>query len=201
MKGTAKLFRLDPHFYANRRGSIKAMLGLACSQWIINTKGSSAEMNSSTQGNASPGDFSFLTGEWRIKNRRKKHADNQWDEFDGEATVWGFLDGVGSLEELRIPARDFAGMGLRLLDVENRVWNDFWVNAKSPVLTLPGLKGEFKDGVGTFVAREKDGEATVLVRGIWDQITPQSCRWYQSVSKDDGQTWEDNWIMHWQRKT
>ncbi len=145
------------------------------------------------------GDFSFLTGEWRIKHRRLKPATAQWDEFDGEATVWSFLNGLGSLEELRIPSRDFAGMGLRLLDIENGVWNDFWVNAKSPVLSTPGLQGEFKDGVGTFIASEKDGDSTVLVRGVWDQITPDSCRWYQSISKDDGKTWEDNWIMQWRR--
>ncbi len=56
----------------------------------------------------------------------------------------GIPGGTWKLEELRIPARQFAGMGLRLLDIENGIWTDFWVNAKSPVLTTPGLQGEFK---------------------------------------------------------
>ena len=24
--------------------------------------------------------------------------------------------------------------------------------------------------------------------------------WYQAISSDDGATWEENWIMHWDRK-
>lgn len=69
-----------------------------------------------------PGDFDFLSGSWNISHRRLKGK--EWDEFKGEATCWSILGGVGSVEELRIPARDFAGMGLRLLDVEKRIWSD-----------------------------------------------------------------------------
>ncbi len=180
-----------------RRGWLKSTLGFTFTQLLFAMQESTVMAN--TKGTAKKGDFAFLTGEWRIENRRYRPETKHWDEFEGEATVWGFLDGLGSLEELRIPARDFAGMGLRLLDLETGVWNDFWVNAKSPVLTTPGLQGEFKDGVGTFVASEKDGDSTVLVRGVWDQITVDSCRWYQSISKDNGQSWQDNWVMKWQR--
>jgi hypothetical protein len=37
------------------------------------------------------------------------------------------------------------------------------------------------------------------VRGIWDQITPNSCRWSQAVSRDDGRNWDENWVMLWTR--
>ncbi len=46
---------------------------------------------------------------------------------------------------------------------------------------------------------DKDGETPIIVRGAWDQITPRSCRWCQAVSRDDGKTWEDSWVMHWTR--
>jgi hypothetical protein len=150
-------------------------------------------------GSGKPGDLDFLTGEWKIKHRRLK-APGTWDEFEGEATCYSILQGIGSVEELRIPARDFSGMGLRLLDVERRVWSDFWVNAKSGVLTTPGVTGAFVDGVGTFTAPEVDASGQpILARGVWDQITPRSCRWRQGVSRDAGATWEDNWIMEWTR--
>ncbi|OYT90898.1 MAG: hypothetical protein CFE43_16115 [Burkholderiales bacterium PBB3] len=68
--------------------------------------------------NGKPGDFDFLTGEWTIQNRRLNGT--TWEEFPGEATVWGLLGGVASVEELRIPSRNFSGMGLRLLDVEQQ---------------------------------------------------------------------------------
>ena len=56
-------------------------------------------------------------GEWRIAHRRLK-APGDWDMFEGEATCWSILDGRAHVEELRIPVRDFAGMGLRTLDPE-----------------------------------------------------------------------------------
>ena len=144
-----------------------------------------------------PGDFAFLDGEWRIANRRL--VAGAWDHFPGEATCRSILGGVVSIEELRIPARDFAGMGLRVLDVANGVWIDHWVNARSGVLTGAGAAGVFVDGVGTFVSDMKDGDTPIQVRGIWDAITPTSCRWRQSLSRDGGATWDDNWLMDWTR--
>jgi hypothetical protein len=147
-----------------------------------------------------PGDFDFLAGSWKIHHRRlKSSGGNDWDVFEGEATCWTILEGVASIEELRIPARGFSGMGLRLLDVEQRVWNDFWVNRRSGVLTTPGAPGSFTDGVGTFLAEDIDGDHPIKVRGVWDRITATSCRWHQAISRDGGKSWEENWFMDWVR--
>ena len=144
------------------------------------------------------GDFDFLAGTWKIKHRKLKVAHGkEWDEFEGEATCWTILGGVGSVEELRIPSRGFSGMGLRLLDVQKKVWNDFWVNGKSGVLTVPGQTGVFENGVGVFTADDMDGDKPIKVKGVWDRITPNSCRWWQAVSWDGGVTWEENWVMEW----
>lgn len=140
-----------------------------------------------------PGDFDFLSGNWKIKHRQLK--DKQWDSFEGEATVHGILGGVASVEELRIPSRNFSGMGLRLLDVERKLWADYWVNSKSGVLGAAPTWGGFANGVGTWDSTD----AGLIVRGVWDRVTPDSCRWFQAVSRDDGKTWEENWIMHWKR--
>jgi hypothetical protein len=147
-----------------------------------------------------PGDFDFLAGEWVIAHRwNRGQEDGAWETFEGAATCWTILNGLGSVEELRIPARDFSGMGLRLLDVEQRIWSDFWVNARSGVLTTPGMTGEFVDGVGIFVADEEEDGAPIKVRAVWDRITPTSCRWHQAVSRDGGETWSETWVMDWTR--
>ncbi len=146
-----------------------------------------------------PGDFAFLTGEWRIHHHQSKPGSAEWIEFEGEATVTEILAGVGSVEELRIPAKSFSGMGLRLLDVEKKLWTDFWVNARSGVLTPPGVTGSFEKGAGIFVSEEdEDGKPSQIV-GVWDLITPSSCRWRQALSRDRGKTWEQTWIMNWKR--
>ena len=181
-----------------RREMIKTAAALALTGVATSAAISSASIF--VRGNGKPGEFAFLAGEWKIKNRRMKDKDRKiWDEFDGEATCWTILDGLGSVEELRIPARDFVGMGLRLLDTEKGVWNDYWVNAKNPVLTTPGMEGSFERGVGTFVAEEKEGDKLIMVKGVWDKITPDSCRWYQATSVDGGKVWQENWIMDWTR--
>jgi hypothetical protein len=146
--------------------------------------------NESPSGKA--GDFDFLTGHWKVAHRR--WVDNQWDAFEGDATVYQALDGIASVEELRVPSRNVSGMGLRLLDVERKLWADYWVNRQSGILNPPAW-GSFTDGVGIWEAA--DGAS--IVRGVWDQITPESCRWHQAVSRDDGATWEESWLMQWLR--
>ena len=46
-----------------------------------------------------PGDFDFLTGEWRIHNRFREGE--TWIEFPGEATVVAILNGIASHLELK----------------------------------------------------------------------------------------------------
>lgn len=144
-----------------------------------------------------PDDFDFLTGEWRIHHT--SIVNGEWIAYEGEATVHAILNGICSVEELRIPARNFSGMGLRLLDVEKRVWSDFWVNARGGVLTTPGQIGSFENGVGIFTSDYEDQGKAMKSAGLWDLITPTSCRWRQVTSADGGKTWAHNWIMHWRR--
>jgi hypothetical protein len=95
--------------------------------------------------------------------------------------------------------RDFNGMGLRLLDVKKRVWVDHWVNAKGGVLAGEGTAGSFEGGVGIFIGDDTDAGQPIRVGGVWDQITPKSCRWRQVVSRDAGATWSHLWVMHWRK--
>ena len=148
-----------------------------------------------------PGDFNFLEGKWKIANRQlKKFGGTEWDTFPGEATCWTILGGICSIEELRIPAKNFSGMAVRILDVEKKAWADHWVNAKSGVLGAPGAPGYFENGEAIFdTGAWEDKGQKYLSRGIWDRFTPASCRWRQASSKDNGKTWDENWIMEWTR--
>jgi hypothetical protein len=103
-----------------------------------------------------------------------------------------------SIEELRIPARNFAGMGVRTYHPATSQWADHWVSGTNGVVNEP-MMGTFTDGVGTFLADEEEDGKRVLARGVWDQITPTSCRWHQATSADEGATWDVNWSMEWRR--
>lgn len=144
-------------------------------------------------------DFDFLVGEWAIENRRLVAPDgDEWDEFEGAATVTSALGGMASIEDLRIPARDFAGIGVRVFHVDTNQWADHWVSGRNGVVNEP-MMGTFTDGVGTFTAVDDDDGRRVSVRSVWDEITPTSCRWHQATSTDDGVTWVVGWEMHWRR--
>jgi hypothetical protein len=143
--------------------------------------------------------FDFLEGEWRIQNERLKDGTkDEWETFEGQATVWRAWSGLASIEWLRIPARRFEGMGVRLFRSETGQWADHWVNAKNGVLGEP-LLGQFKRGVGEFVSDETVGVKRLMAKSVWDEITPTTCRWYQATSEDDGKTWSKTWVMHWHR--
>lgn len=176
-----------------RRTVLQSAAGLAIGSSLM---GSAAAAQEPVP--AKPGEFDFLTGEWRIQQRRLK-APGDWDVFEGEATCWSILNGVAHVEELRIPARDFSGMGLRTLDAANGVWLDYWMNAKVGVPGSAGTPGRFVDGVGNFDAEDVEDGAPVIWRGCWDQITGDSHRWRQGVSRDGGASWDWNWIMEWTR--
>lgn len=143
------------------------------------------------------GDFGFLDGHWRI--RHLKRRTDHWDRFEGEARCWSILGGVGHVEELLIPARDFSGLGLRMLDVAQRRWFDHWVNARSGVVTTPGQPGGFENGAGLFSSTYEDEGKPMLSMGIWDCIGAGVCRWRQVFSADGGATWTHDWVMHWRR--
>ncbi len=143
------------------------------------------------------GDFDFLTGHWTIAHRRLR--DDQWDHFTGEASVTSLLGGLVSVEELRIPSRNFSGMGLRVLDVERKLWADYWLNSRTGVLPAAPVWGGFANGVGVWDSEDSDGGGKVVVRGTWDQIGAEACCWTQALSRDQGVTWEENWHMQWRR--
>ena len=146
------------------------------------------------------GDFDFLSGQWTIRQRRRTAMDpDVWDHFEGEATCWSILNGIASIEELRIPARNFSGMGLRLPNQTTQVWSDFWMNGKAGVLMVPGTMGYFDDGVGVFVSEQLAEGKPMLVRGMWDNISSSTCRWQQATSDDGGESWATNWVMDWTR--
>jgi hypothetical protein len=184
----------------------RTVLAAAGAAALIAATAGTAKAEETTEGRPAdvpegrPGEFDFLSGEWRIHHRWRSGPESpDWLEFDGEATVVGILGGICSVEELRIPVRNFYGMGLRLLDQTNKVWNDHWVNKQSGVVGVPGQLGGFVNGVGTWTSTwEQDGR-NMIAEGIWDQITANSTRWRQRVSADGGATWEETWIMHWRR--
>ena len=148
--------------------------------------------------------FDFLMGSWRVQHRRLKHRlahNNEWETFSGTCRAWRVLDGQGNVDDnvLEAPAGTYRAISLRSFDLEARSWSIWWLDSRHPHELDPPVVGQFRDGVGTFLANDTLNGRPIVVRYLWSDITPNSAKWQQAFSDDGGKTWETNWVMDFHR--
>ena len=149
-------------------------------------------------------DFDFLIGNWIVHHRKLKqrlaHSDD-WETFSGTCEMRTLLDGAANIDDnmLAAPEGSYRAASLRAFDTATRMWSIWWLDGRHPgQLDVPVL-GEFRNGVGTFLANDTWNGRAIRVRFVWSDVTPNSARWEQAFSLDDGKTWETNWIMDFTR--
>ncbi|BCW90247.1 hypothetical protein sos41_34150 [Alphaproteobacteria bacterium SO-S41] len=184
-------------FMTRRTAMASGLLCLAAT--TLTTKAS--PMTDTTDAPAGVHDFDFLMGRWKVWNRRLRErwvGSTDWYEFPGTCDTRLMLGGVANVDELVLPTLGFSGMTVRTLDVEKGLWSIYWINSKIGVVTEP-VVGKFVNGIGTFIAPDKDGKRDILCRFVWtigDQDRPH---WEQAFSDDGGATWETNWVNDFER--
>jgi hypothetical protein len=146
-------------------------------------------------------DFDFLHGSWRIAHRyltERLAGCDEWSTFESTMRCWPILGGTANMDEGHFPSRGFHGMTIRLYDKAADTWSLFWIDSRFARIEPP-VTGSFADGVGIFLGPDTHNGASVVCRYTWSDITPDSVRWAQALSPDDGTTWETNWIMEMTR--
>lgn len=143
-------------------------------------------------------DFDFEIGIWKTHLRRLVKpltGSTTWIEYQGTSVVSKIWDGRANLVELEVdgPTGHIEGLSLRLYNPQSRQWSLNYANSAVGTTGVPTV-GEFKNGRGEFYSQETFNGRTILVRNIWSDITPDSCRFEQAFSDDGGRTWEVNWI-------
>jgi hypothetical protein len=138
-------------------------------------------------------DFDFAIGTWKTHIRRL--SGSSWIELNGTVVtrpVWG---GKAQLEEISAdgPSGHFEGMNLFLFNPSSGQWSLNWSSSADGTLGVPSV-GSFKDGVGEFYDQETIDGRSVLVRGVWSDITATTHRFVQANSYDGGKTWAPNFI-------
>ncbi len=149
------------------------------------------------------GDFSFQIGDWRVRHRKRVGrlvGSTGWIEFDGTCTGASILAGDGSVEDqfLDDPTGPYRAAAFRRRDPKTGEWSIWWFDSRSQTLDPP-VVGRFQDGVGAFYAHDALAGRPIRVRFLWLDITSRSARWEQAFSADGGETWETNWVMHFER--
>jgi hypothetical protein len=168
----------------------------ALAQTIPATPGKAAQPIASAQDGQH--DFDFEIGTWKTHLRRLVHpltGSTHWVELQGTSVVRKIWDGRANLVELEVdgPEGHIEGLSLRLYNPQSHQWSLNFANSTGGTLGQPTV-GEFKNGHGEFFDQEIYNGRMILVRNVWSDITPDSCRFEQAFSDDGGKSWEVNWI-------
>ncbi|HEY1548871.1 MAG TPA: hypothetical protein VGG28_13670 [Kofleriaceae bacterium] len=138
-------------------------------------------------------DFDFDSGVEKIHIKKLSHG--TWADYTGTHTIHKLWGGLADVVELSAdgPAGHLEGVGLRMFDPATHEWNLNWLSTGTAYFGVPAY-GRFANGRGEFYDTEQVGDRTVLVRGVWSDITATSSKFEQAFSSDGGRTWETNWI-------
>ena len=149
-------------------------------------------------------DFDFHLGVWRTHIKRIADpfsgAANPI-ELNGTVSVRKVWDGRAQLEEIETDGPDghWEGMTLFLYNPASRQWSQSFINSKVGELGSP-LIGSFSNGRGELLSEDTFKGRTILVRGVWSDITPDSHQYAESYSQDGGRTWAPAFIAHLTRE-
>jgi hypothetical protein len=143
-------------------------------------------------------DFDFNVGVWKTHIKRLVHplsGSSEYIELNGIVTVRKVWDGRAQLEEIETdgPNGHWEGMTMFLYNPQSHQWSQTFANSKTGVLTPP-LIGALKDGRVELFAQDSFNGRSILVRGVWSDITPNSHHFEQGFSDDGGKTWEPVFI-------
>ncbi|MFI5907971.1 hypothetical protein [Dactylosporangium sp. NPDC051541] len=147
-------------------------------------------------------DFDFFIGSWNVVNRRLRTlfaGSDDWYTFPGTAVCRPLFGGAGNIDEIEFPTVGWAGLTLRLFDVERQTWSLYWASSRTGTLEPP-VTGAFTGGRGDFYGDETLEGRPIRVHYLWSDITADSARWEQEFSADGGATWESNWVMEFTRR-
>ena len=139
-------------------------------------------------------DFDFNIGTWHTHIKRILNAlsgSTESYEMDGTVTVRKVWDGRAQIEEIEAdgPRGHWEGLTLFLYNPESHQWSQTFANSKQGVLATP-LIGSFNNGRGELYSQDTVDGRSILVRGVWSDITPDAHRYEESYSDDGGKTWK-----------
>lgn len=148
-------------------------------------------------------DFDFLLGQWKVVNTRltKWLCDcNDWISFESHHTEQRRNSAPGNIAMHRyVYGNALCERSIvREFDDTDQFWKIVRMDTMS-ALSMPSLKGTFWRNKGSFLSNGIFDGQEVMVWVEWTRICRNFAYWEQSFSKDNGRTWELNWMMEFHR--
>ena len=150
-------------------------------------------------------DFDFNVGLWNTSIRRRVHpltGSSQSIQLTGIVKVRKLWGGKAQLEEIEAdgPNGHWEGMTLFLYAPDSHQWSQTFINSANGAFA-GATTGSFKEGRGELYSQDTLNGRSILVRGVWSDITANAHRYEESYSDDGGQTWEPVFTASLTRKT
>ncbi len=149
-------------------------------------------------------DFDFNIGVWHTHIRRvldPLSGSSDSMELNGTVTVRKIWGGRAQLEEIEAdgPNGHWEGLTLFLYNPQAHQWSQSFINSKSATLNAPTI-GSFANGRGELFSQDTFNGKSILVRGVWSDITPDAHQYEESYSVDGGQSWHPAFIANLTRE-
>jgi hypothetical protein len=143
-------------------------------------------------------DFDFSVGTWRTHVQRflNPFTDEKPSfEIDGTKTVRNVWGGRAKIEEIEADSSQghWEALTLFLFNPKSRQWSQIFLNSGMGVISS-ALVGSFKDGRGELLQQDTFKGRSILVRGVWADITASSHTYTESYSDDGGKSWKPAFI-------
>lgn len=99
------------------------------------------------------------------------------------------------MDDFTFPTLGRQGATLRLFDREAERWSIYWSDSRTGRLDPP-VMGGFSGDRGDFRGEDTYNGRPIQVHFAWYRLGPDTARWEQEFSADEGRSWVLNWIMN-----
>ena len=138
-------------------------------------------------------DFDFAQGSWHTHITRVLNpfdGGTQTVTMEGTKTARAVWNGHAWLEEIEAdgPNGHWEGGTFFLYNPKSGEWSQQYIDSANGTYQSPTI-GRFSGGKAEMFSTSIYQGRTVLVRGLWSDIKPNSHRYEISYSQDGGRTW------------
>ena len=150
--------------------------------------------NQSTCSSPQAMQFDFWLGDWNLTYNDTLHATNHIEKIMGSCAIQ---------ENFHDPNTNYNGKSWSVYNKNYNVWQQTWIDDQGGYIDLTGSKQA--DSM-VLTTAEKTVPANVSPTGkivnrmVYHNIQKNSFDWEWESSSDSGQTWKNNWHIHYQRK-
>lgn len=151
-------------------------------------------------------DFDFNLGRWHTSIQRITDpfaAAPERVRLEGTVTVRPVWNGRALLEDIEAdgPNGHWEGLTLFLYNPEARQWSQNYANAAQGHFASTPMVGEMRGGRLELYSQDTFNGRTILVRGLWSDIRPDSHSYEEDYSDDGGRSWHPAFLARLTRLT